>query len=332
MRTLLFAFGLLASVCAGAASADSKTADSKCKFQRITELPIWIENGRPVTVGYLNGRKVGILIDTGSGPSFVERTALERLAVPGFRDVALRSFGGTAEAGGNTVQIHEFRLGRAVRKDWQVLVSPEDSFGSDIAVSLGAEFFRNVDVEFDFPNAALRLYQADDCEDVALSYWAKGEPANAIPIEPRTQVRLTLQVNGRPVRAQLDSGASQSVMDSTFAARLGITRRSPGVVEGGCAAGLGRNPIETWIAPSQTIAIGDESIRNTRIRFGDLGRGVVTGGAPNELQRLPEMLLGVDFLRAHRVLVANSQHKMYFTYSGGQVFPPTVAASCGIRS
>jgi len=32
------------------------------------------------------------------------------------------------------------------------------------------------------------------------------------------------------------------------------------------------------------------------------------------------MLLGADFLRAHRTLVSHSQRKMYFTYVGGPVF------------
>jgi hypothetical protein len=36
------------------------------------------------------------------------------------------------------------------------------------------------------------------------------------------------------------------------------------------------------------------------------------------------MLLGADFLRAHRVLVAHSQRKLYFTYTGGPVFQPTL--------
>ena len=42
------------------------------------------------------------------------------------------------------------------------------------------------------------------------------------------------------------------------------------------------------------------------------------------------MLLGYDFLRSHRVLVAHSQHRIYFTYSGGPVFaraPPPVRAA-----
>ena len=32
------------------------------------------------------------------------------------------------------------------------------------------------------------------------------------------------------------------------------------------------------------------------------------------------MILGVDFLRAHRVYVAHSQRKVHFTYVGGPVF------------
>jgi hypothetical protein len=32
------------------------------------------------------------------------------------------------------------------------------------------------------------------------------------------------------------------------------------------------------------------------------------------------MLLGADFLRAHRVLVSHSQRKIYFTYLGGPMF------------
>ena len=34
----------------------------------------------------------------------------------------------------------------------------------------------------------------------------------------------------------------------------------------------------------------------------------------------PEMLLGADFLRSHRVLFAASQRRFYFSYIGGAVF------------
>ena len=38
------------------------------------------------------------------------------------------------------------------------------------------------------------------------------------------------------------------------------------------------------------------------------------------------MLLGADFLRAHRVLVAHSQRKVYFTFAGGRVFSQVAPA------
>jgi hypothetical protein len=46
----------------------------------------------------------------------------------------------------------------------------------------------------------------------------------------------------------------------------------------------------------------------------------------------PDMLLGSDFLRAHRVLVARSQRKMYFTYAGGTVFLGAPSKGCNQAS
>jgi hypothetical protein len=34
----------------------------------------------------------------------------------------------------------------------------------------------------------------------------------------------------------------------------------------------------------------------------------------------PQMLIGMDFFRAHHVYLARGQQKMYFTYVGGPVF------------
>jgi hypothetical protein len=66
----------------------------------------------------------------------------------------------------------------------------------------------------------------------------------------------------------------------------------------------------TWlprIAPFQSFRIGGEEIRNTRLRIGDTGLDDV------------DMLLGADFFLSHRIYVANSQNKVYFTYKGGPV-------------
>jgi len=36
--------------------------------------------------------------------------------------------------------------------------------------------------------------------------------------------------------------------------------------------------------------------------------------------RIDPMILGADFIRAHRLLVSHSKHSLFFTYVGGPVF------------
>src|SRR5205823_12094090 len=84
------------------------------------------------------------------------------------------------------------------------------------------------------------------------------------------------------------------------------------------------------------LPICDELIRNPDIRFTSLEiTGSETGSRLATQRELREMLLGLDFLRAHRVYVAHSQGRLYFTYAGGSVFsdpppqPPTPTAKPG---
>ena len=65
---------------------------------------------------------------------------------------------------------------------------------------------------------------------------------------------------------------------------------------------------EYYRAPFQSFAVGDEEIKNTQL--------MVTTG---ELLGV-DMLLGPDFFLSHRILISNSQKRVYFTYNGGPVF------------
>jgi hypothetical protein len=128
------------------------------------------------------------------------------------------------------------------------------------------------------------------------------------------------------MRALLDSGASASVLDKVAAERAGITPDSPGVIASGKGGGLGGKAVAFWIGPLQSFAIGGETIKDTTIQFADLWKDATYTSAsrlPRKVESPASMLLGADFLRAHRVLVAHSQRKVYFTYEGGPVFQMT---------
>jgi hypothetical protein len=252
---------------------------------------------------------------------------LVRYKAPGYR-----AFGVGGETAAEAVTIDEFRIGQAARKNWRVLVAGEHDFSGDVGFILGQDFFQQVDVEFDLANNAVRLYETKDCEAASLAYWTTD--ASMVPMEAGVEIRLTVSIDGKPVRALLDSGTSFSVLATPDAARLGVTPQTPGVVAGGCVTGLGKKRVDSWIAPFQSFAIGNELIRNPSLRFAELWQHMTyteTGSRlPTNfaLAGQPDMLLGADFLRAHRVLIAHSQRKMYFSYAGGTVFPSKPSKGC----
>jgi predicted aspartyl protease len=312
---------------AGGAAAEA----GKCKVTRIAEWPLRAEYYRPVFDGAINGQKIGILLDTGAGMSLFLRSAAAKMGLTRYEAPGYRAFAIGGETRAETVHIDEFRIGQSVRKNWQVLVAGERSFSDDVAFLLGDDYFEQADVEFDLAHNAVRLYQTKDCEGMSLAYWAT-EPAGEAPIETGSKIWLTVAINGKPVRAQLDSGAGNSLLSKADAARLGVTPESPGTVPAGCIRGLGERQADSWVGQFESFVIGNEKIRNPRIRFADLWQHttyVETGSRlPNRMAGQPDMLLGSDFLRAHRVLIARSQRKMYFTYAGGTVFPGTPSKGC----
>ena len=100
----------------------------------------------------------------------------------------------------------------------------------------------------------------------------------------------------------------------------------------GTSAGLGPALVDWSSASVKTFTIGDETIRDTTIEVADLLKGAryaAPGSKVSQNPDWPAMMLGADFLRAHRVLLAHSQRKLYFTYLGGPVFQARDASGKG---
>jgi len=312
-------FACLAALVAVQAAA----APADCKLIRIEEWPVRLERNLPIIDGEINGNKVSILIDTGSQRSFVTRSAVTRMMLT-------RTNVGTT--GLESVRLEELRIGPAKRKDWNVLVSPEQDFGAQVfSLILGYDFFAAVDFEFDLANRAVRLFQARDCAGSSLAYWTDARPVEA-QIQGSGEILVSVAVNGRPSLAVVDSGSTFSALTMAESLRLGVNAKTEGVVTSGCSTGVGRPALDYWSAPFQSFAIGNEVIRNPTLRIADFTRessvNQVGGRQASRFAEQPQMILGMDFLRAHRVFVSNSQRKMYFTYAGGTVFPTGTDRTC----
>jgi clan AA aspartic protease (TIGR02281 family) len=317
-----FAFVLIAAFLACDAATAASPAASSCKLIRIAEWPVKLETGRVLIDGAVNGQKIDVMLDTGAASTMIFRSAAERLNLPQREAAGIRMFGVGGETKVFVAHIDEFRLGTAVRNHWNVYVVGRGEHGADFL--LGGDFFQSLDVEFDFAHNAVRLYQAKDCEGVSLAYWAT-TGIGTVELEAMDnaspKISVPVEINGRRIMATLDTGAPTSIMERTDAARMGVTPETPGVVATGASRGIGDKEAKSWLGTFKTFVIGNETIRDAEIFFSDMHSAVAfEGRAPTRMNSMASMLLGLDFLMAHRVLVAHSQQKVYFTHTGDPVF------------
>ena len=308
--SLVVLFALGAASPAGAAEA--------CKLLALGELPISMDGLDPVVSGAIDGQPVRLVADSGAFFSMLNADEAARLKLKsqamGNGGFTVRGVNGDVEAGLKvadqfTVLNHTFRNTE--------FVTARADFGARAEGLLGQNFLNVWETEFDLANGAIRLFKATGCQTTPLAYWSKTTPYSVIAID-RTetgehQIRGHVSVNGVELRAVFDTGAGRSVMTLGGAARAGMRRDDPALKPGGVTRGIARRLVQTWIAPVQSFKVGDEEIRNTRLRVGEID----LEGA--------DMLIGADFFLSHRVLVANSQHKLYLTYNGGPVFNLDVA-------
>jgi predicted aspartyl protease len=321
---------LLAVVAMAGAAAATAAERSGCQLMTVEEWKLRENEYRPVIEGAINGQAIGILIDTGAAHSLIRRGAVEKLRLKTFQAPGQRYFGVGGETRAEGTDIDELRIGTAVRRNWRAIVVGEHNLTGGTALLLGDDFFSQADVEFDLKGRVVRLFKPKSCDRAWLGYW--GKEVMAVPLESLERIQFYVQINGKPVLAMLDSGAGLTTLSQETAHELGVTPRTAGAVAAGCVLGGGKERYNSWIAPFASFAIGEEVIRNPQLRFAPLwqhNRKEETGSLlPRRLSGLPDMLLGADFLHSHRVLVAHSQRRMYFSYTGGTVFPTTPGKPC----
>ncbi len=280
---------------------------------------------RPMVHAQINGTDALFIADSGAFYSALTRAAADQFKLPlgslpfGF---VMKGVGGEAQAWLTHVTTFTL-LGVPLRNTEFIVVGNE--LGSDAVGLLGQNVFRIFgDVEYDLANGVIRLVKTKDCRDSPMVYWAKSQPFSVIDVDYATpQSPHTTSVaflNGAKIRVMFDTGAATSLLTLQAAKRAGVTPDSDGVVPAGTSNGIGRRVVTTWIAPFPTFKIGDEEVRNTHLRIG--------AGTMLDV----DMLIGADFFLSHRIYVANSQRKLYFTYNGGPVFNLTAGPAMADNS
>jgi tetratricopeptide (TPR) repeat protein len=285
-----------------------------CQILRTPDIPVTMSGLRPTVHTQINGQDALLAVDSGAFFSFLTPAAAEQFKLPrlSFPGLYVEGVGGGESAG--VVRVRKFTFIGKTWDDVEFVVAGSD-FGGGAVGLLGQNVLRIADVEYDLANGVIRLVRPKgDCKRTALAYWADAakQPYSVIDIESATAVqphtKSVAYLNGVKIRVLFDTGAAQSILTLGAAKRAGITPTSAGVTDGGESYGLGHRLTRTWITRFASFKIGDEEVQHAQLRFGDI----------NLLDS--DMLIGADFFLSHRIYVASSQNRLYFTYNGGPVF------------
>jgi predicted aspartyl protease len=295
-------------------------AENACRMLQLAELPVTVIGAKATIPVKVNGRETLFFIDSGATGSVINSAWADRLGIKKRIRFGYETRGVAGDQALRDADAESFTVGDMNFAHANFLV--EEGLPPAVGGLIGRNLLGGVDVEYDLGGKMVRLFKLEHCQSMIPTYWAQAEQINTVDLlgsdESNHAIVTDVFVNGHRLRALWDTGADASLLSRSGAARAGLAPTTAGAVPAGKVHGFGFEPPESWIAPVQSFALGREQISNTRLRFIDKD---TTG---------EDMLLGFDFFQSHRVFVAYSQHKVYFTYNGGPVFqldplPATVA-------
>ncbi|WP_068090010.1 aspartyl protease family protein [Novosphingobium rosa] len=301
---------MVALLTSGVGVSSAYAAD--CTAASYGTLPVEMIGGRATTMVKINGKDMRFILDTGAFFSIMSRATAQGLGLPlqmtppGFY---IQGIGGKADASIATVR--DFGILGANLHNIQFLVG-----GSDAGTGLlGSNLLNIFDLDADLSQGKATLIRTSGCGSKAsLAYWAKDGNYNEAPLlSPKTEhdrsSRVTVFVNGKPVIAELDTGAT-TLITRKAAERVGIDMHSAAVTPGGFSRGFGQKTNDAWNARVALYQVGTETIQNSHMR--------VIDGEFDTNSEPTEMLLGIDFFLSHHIFIAHSQRKVYFTYNGAR--------------
>ncbi|MBB6187701.1 aspartyl protease family protein [Rhodanobacter sp. MP7CTX1] len=314
LRFFCLGMGLLL---AGQAWADD------CRLENYGTLPVEMVGSRATTMVKINGNNTRFILDTGAFFNIMSSANASSLGLKlqsapfGYR---VSGIGGAASV--QQAHVKEFGILDMTLKNVDFIVGGTDA-GNGL---LGANLLDFADLEIDLAHGKLTLFKVDHCDKESLAYWVKDGKYNVADIEPADnqfdrRTFFTVTINGKKARAVLDSGASATVLTRDAAERAGIDFNAPDVKVGSSGIGIGARPVKTWTVNIDSFSVGSETIQHSQMQVIDGRIGDRT-----------DMLLGVDFLLAHHMFIANSKRKAYFTYNGGRVFTFATAPGDSDRS
>jgi hypothetical protein len=284
-----------------------------------TTLPLQINGGTITLPVEVNGIAATFILDTGAQRSVVTQAAVQRLGL--VRDqwvgTTMSGLGGIARrpnANPRSLTLGGVALARrTVNHDTSLTVGmlPHAMIGNLVIDGLlGRDFLALFDLDLDMPSRRLMLYRVQDCSGRFLP-WAGDYSTIPVTMPAESAIVVPVTIDGRPLHALLDTGASASLLAAPGIARLGLDSANFSGDPAGRISGLGARELTVHRHRFASLRVGNETIDSPFIWV-----------EPVRLVPISDMLLGADWLAGRRIWISFATHQLFTAPSGQQAPEP----------
>jgi len=261
-----------------------------------------------------------MLLDTGADFTTMTSAVAQELSLSANRsDFQLYDVTG---ARASSAVIASIKIGTLRGDKIHFMLSPASTDFRDTRVAglLGADILRNFDVAIDFGAHTFTLHDQKHCEGQVV-YWPE-RPIAEIPIKLQRGygILLTVTLDGKEVKAQLDTGASTSTLEKNKAeGAFGLTL---GAADTPVVGNLnGTEGLTTWKHQFKSLTLAGIEVANPEIhiipdkmseQMSNWSTGSLLDKQAHETKE-PPMLLGMNVLKHLHIYIAYKEKKLYIT-------------------
>ena len=287
-------------------------AQAACRVEPRGVVPLDLALGHILVTVQVNDVPATFVLDTGAERTLMGEDVVRRLGVErdGWVASAVRGIAGI-EQRPNALP-RSLRLGtivlrrRTLTGDTSVTVGllPEDAIdGRPIAGLLGRDFLSPFDLDLDLPDRRMTLYDVRGCAAWFVP-WTKPYAAISAGTPIGAALVVPVLVDGRALRALVDSGASASLITAAGMVRLGLgpslLTRDPG----GSGSGVGPAAVPMRLHRFAELRVGPDTTRNLPLWVASV-----------HVVPIVDMLLGADWLAPRRVWLSFATRQMFVAVS-----------------
>lgn len=307
MQTRALRTALLSALCAAATpvfvTQVASAAEGLCHHERIARVPLHDDQGFLNIPVEINKHAASMIVDTGAEGSLLSPEAAERFQVqldPSVHTL-MQGTGGMGRMVPNVV-VRSLTLGGL--ETGPVSMPVGDLPGKPVTQPpveglVGGDLLSHYDVEFNVAEGWLTFWSVKSGSSACAGPADWHVIYRAVPLESAGR-RVIVQVllDGKPLRALVDSGARSRILSDKAAERLGVSARTLAADPGGLTSGVdGHQQVYHWHR-FQTFQIGQEQEKAPVLTVAPIHDSV-------------DMLLGSDWFAAHRVWISYQKGMLY---------------------